>query len=431
MKILLITGTFPPVKCGVGDYTFYLAKHLAEKGNIVEVLTTRKAEKVGLKIPNLTVYPLMESWDFVDLLKMSDFIKRNAPDIVHVQFVKDTYNNEIAICFLPMFIKSRMKQGCKFFTTIHETGIPFKDSGIEVTKRRLVPLYKLLWTSLSRLRLTRTYEVLNVADENRHFNHEKVIGKMFEWIDGIIVVDNEYKKWLTEKISVHPSKIVHIPVGSNIERIPNFSKGDKKITQTKLGIRQDDTIVSFFGFIHRGKGLETLFIAFKQVISKRRKGPKPYLLIIGELNEVVGDRRYLYNMKKLSKELGIEKRVFWTGYCSSENVSRYLLSSDVCVLPYDEGVSFKRGTFITAISHGLPTITTIGTKIPDDLHSGKDVLLVPSNDPAKLAEAIMNLTNSKELLIKLKKYSTYLARKFSWESIVQKTMQTYQRNVCE
>ena len=49
MKVLLVTGSFPPMKCGVGDYTACLAEALARKPNIeVAVLTSQGAE--GLEV---------------------------------------------------------------------------------------------------------------------------------------------------------------------------------------------------------------------------------------------------------------------------------------------------------------------------------------------------------------------------------------------
>ncbi len=45
MRVMLITGSFPPMHCGVGDYTCKLAAALAERADLcVTVLTSRGAE---------------------------------------------------------------------------------------------------------------------------------------------------------------------------------------------------------------------------------------------------------------------------------------------------------------------------------------------------------------------------------------------------
>lgn len=43
IKVLMICGSFPPMKCGVGDYTSRLAESLADNGTEVTVLTSDKS----------------------------------------------------------------------------------------------------------------------------------------------------------------------------------------------------------------------------------------------------------------------------------------------------------------------------------------------------------------------------------------------------
>ncbi len=67
MKILLVTGSYPPDTCGVGDYTFNLAEALLKKGTTVEVITK-------------------EDWNITNTFKIIKRIKSIKPNVVHIQY---------------------------------------------------------------------------------------------------------------------------------------------------------------------------------------------------------------------------------------------------------------------------------------------------------------------------------------------------------
>jgi len=45
MRILIVTGKYPPLKCGIGVYTRELSKSLSLKGNLVSILSTFSKQK--------------------------------------------------------------------------------------------------------------------------------------------------------------------------------------------------------------------------------------------------------------------------------------------------------------------------------------------------------------------------------------------------
>jgi glycosyltransferase involved in cell wall biosynthesis len=74
-----------------------------------------------------------------------------------------------------------------------------------------------------------------------------------------------------------------------------------------------------------------------------------------------------------------------------------LHAADVCVLPFDEGISLHNSTFAAAATHGLPIITTRGESIEPPFRHNENVVLCPPRDPAALAEAIAELIDRPEL----------------------------------
>jgi len=116
----------------------------------------------------------------------------------------------------------------------------------------------------------------------------------------------------------------------------------------------------------------------------------------------------------------------WTGYTPPEEVSANLLASDICVLPYRDGASFRRGSFMAALVHGLPIVTTRPkSQIPSRLQDGENVLLVPPDDAAALTEAIARLADSPELRQRLGQGAKEMSKAFGWDSIAEKTLEVY------
>ncbi|MBI3815605.1 MAG: methyltransferase domain-containing protein, partial [Nitrospinae bacterium] len=66
------------------------------------------------------------------------------------------------------------------------------------------------------------------------------------------------------------------------------------------------------------------------------------------------------------------------GYCSSEDVSRYLSASDIFLLPLIDGVSSRRTTLMTALQHCVPVVSTSGFLTDDIFLKEQFILLSPS-----------------------------------------------------
>lgn len=77
MRVVLITGSYPPDTCGVGDYTFRLVSELQACGVIIKVIT-----KYDWKLANI-----------FDIIKQ---IRSFNPDIVHIQYPTIGYEYGLA-----------------------------------------------------------------------------------------------------------------------------------------------------------------------------------------------------------------------------------------------------------------------------------------------------------------------------------------------
>jgi glycosyltransferase involved in cell wall biosynthesis len=134
---------------------------------------------------------------------------------------------------------------------------------------------------------------------------------------------------------------------------------------------------------------------------------------------------YADRVRSLVEARGLVDRIHWTGYTSPEEVSSNLVAADVVVMPYRDGVSFRRTTFIAALRHERPVVTTVPAVPLAELHDGDNVLLVPPGNVELLAEAVARLAEEKELRDRLSVGAATLGRQFDWPVIAQRTLELY------
>jgi glycosyltransferase involved in cell wall biosynthesis len=121
------------------------------------------------------------------------------------------------------------------------------------------------------------------------------------------------------------------------------------------------------------------------------------------------------------------QRVHWTGYTPPEEVSANLLAADVVVLPYRDGASFRRGSFMAALAHGRPIVSTHPPVHLPELRDGENVLLVPPDDPDAVAAAMARLATNPALRQRLGEGAEALAREFTWDRIAIRTAELFGR----
>lgn len=304
MRICMITGTMPPAKCGVGDYTEILSNGLAKIDDLeLSVITT---QGLGDKEPDYKVYPIVKKWDFSCINIILNKIDEIKPDIVHIQYPTTEYKKYIFINFLPFILK------CKNYTvitTIHE----FSDN-----------------SSLGKFRLC----------PNILFSKK------------IIVVDPRFKEDILKKSIFKHKDVQYVNIGSNIPK-SNINDSERVEIRQKILASQDTFIIGYFGFINSKKGVETIINSISKLIDNGIENVK--FLIIGELSK---DDNYHLMLLNMIEELKLKENVYITGYLPKEEVGKYINITNVMALPFANGVSPRNGSFLAAKQESKPVITT-------------------------------------------------------------------------
>ena len=103
MKVLVISGAYPPMHAGEATNAYHLCKQLVDRGIEVHVLTS--VGNVGTADARIQVHPIMESWGWIELLRARTFLKDCAPDAVFLMYIGLMYRCHPMVTFLPTLCK--------------------------------------------------------------------------------------------------------------------------------------------------------------------------------------------------------------------------------------------------------------------------------------------------------------------------------------
>jgi len=213
---------------------------------------------------------------------------------------------------------------------------------------------------------------------------------------------------LTEDMKSRLQKFAHrniyvIPNGIDLKKFENLSRDNIQHTlQTKKG----EQFLIFVGRLRPEKGMQYLIEAMRLIRNKRSS---VRLIIVGEGPEE-------YGLKRLVEQLNLEHCVTFMGNVPNEKVPKYMAIADVFILPsLSEGLPIA---LLEAMAAGLPIIATRVGGIPCVLEDGKNGLLVNPGSSSDLAEKILMLMRSPELMKKMSEANREKSRSYSWENIV-------------
>jgi glycosyltransferase involved in cell wall biosynthesis len=413
---------------GVADHTAHLARHLIRLEMEVSILTSYKCqidESANTQYPisntpSPIVYPIITTWSLGCWRQISRFLEEHRPDVLHIQYQAAAFDLGGWINWLPWWLRRRQARP-RLVVTFHDLRVPylFPKAG------------PLRWRSILALaRYADAVIVTNVEDEQ---TLRKALGLRDSGTQGIRTQETRLpdppiaESPIPDSLSpdsLIPESLTLIPLGSNVEPQPpaNYDRGRWR---ARLGITEGTLLLAYFGFLSESKGGEDLILALDRLV---RKGYDARLLMIGGQ---VGDvdptnRAYADRVRSLVQKHDLADRVYWTGHISPEEVSANLLAADMIVMPYRDGTSFRRTTFIAALRHACPVVTTHPTIPLAGLCDGDNVLLVPPRDVEALVRAIVRLADDTELRSRLSQGAQLLGQRFDWPLITRQTAAVYQ-----
>jgi glycosyltransferase involved in cell wall biosynthesis len=393
---MLVSGEYPPDPGGVGDYTHLLGRALIARGHGVMVVTSDQRPTTNdqrlmtgaqrpTKADSLSEEPqrvtISGNWSWRSIRPLLKTVATIRPEIVHIQYQTGAYGMRPAINLLPRLLR-RLHPRTRIVVTMHDLRLPY---------------------------------LLPKAGPLRYF----VTRRLIEDVDLVVVTNAGDRQRLAGRgrpdpelfLAGEPLQTRLIPIGSNIEPQPPAGWRRAAWRQTN-GIGADETAIAFFGLASPSKGLLDLVAALSAL-------PRPFrLLVIGGEARSNADQAYLAQVRAAIDRLELGERIYFTGYCDPRTVSAHLLAADIGALPFHDGASYRRGSLLAMLAHGLPLVTTRPeAPLEPPLVDGEDALLVEPGAPAQIAEAIERLARDTQLQKWLSENGRSLADHFTWPAI--------------
>ena len=362
------------MKCGIGDYTARLVAHLAARGVEVDVLACRSPLVKPSGPPEVQVFPLLSNVPALDSRAIAGHARRHHCDLIHIQYPTWPFRRSLTISFLPALL--RLFGAGPVAVTFHEVARCHP-----INRLRLIPV---AYTSAAITATTR-----------------------------------EDCRWLGSWLPGVARRVVHVPIGANLEPDPgpDFSREDYR---RKLGIADDETAACHFGFVFRNKLIEDLLAALRQAVNT---GAGLRLVFMTGVERTEGS--YGAQVLELIEELGLRSRVVHTGFLPPREVSRCFGACDFASLLFRDGASFRRGSILAAMAHGLPIVSCSNGPVPAGIQNGENMLLSEAGDVGGIAENMLRLCRDGDLRQKLARASLKTAERFAWPAIAKRTIALY------
>jgi len=239
----------------------------------------------------------------------------------------------------------------------------------------------------------------------------------------IIVMANTAIDILEKSYGVNKNKIHVIYHG-----IPNALVNSKNFLRKKLRL-ENKIVLSTFGLLSKGKGIEYMIKALPKLVEKY---PNILYLIIGETHPAVRKNEgeeYRNKLVKIVKKLKLQNYVkFYNKYLTLEEIVSYLIASDIYICTNLDENQIVSGTLSYAIGCGKATVSTPNIYAKEVL-SDKKGILAKFRNPSSFAIAINKILSDPKLKEDLEKNAYSFGRAMIWPNVATRYLNIFNKVV--
>jgi glycosyltransferase involved in cell wall biosynthesis len=358
-RVDLVFPALPPALDGIGDHTARLAEALARDCD-VRVLT---AQEGALPIRGATVERAFTR-SRRGALALPAAVAARRPDWLLLQFEQFSYGRWGLNPLLPLALRviRRRSPATRLALVAHEDFVPVTSWKFAI----MTTWQRAQFWALGRL-------------------SDLVLCSVAEWAV-------RYERWFPG------AEVRHLPVGSNVRPIG----AGRREARLALGVPVDAFVLGVFGNVRAQRSLGAVRAAAEAL---RQRGAPLAVLYAGPQSAAV--RAGLPGVRLID-----------AGPVSEADASRCFAAMDVYVAPFFEGVTARRGSFMAALAHGVPSVTT-GGPLTDPLlrrAHGRAFLLAEAGDTDAFVRQTLRLHDDAALQKRLRRGALDLyARHFAWD----------------
>lgn len=138
---------------------------------------------------------------------------------------------------------------------------------------------------------------------------------------------------------------------------------------------------------------------------------------------IAGNGPELARLEALSRSLGLDKEVCFSGHLDNDGIGELYRSADMFVNP--SLVDNMPISILEALASGVPVISTDAGGIPWMVENGRTALLVPRADAQALALALLSLLGDPERAARLASAGRESVQQYSWQAVRTRLFAVY------
>ncbi|TAM60408.1 glycosyltransferase [bacterium] len=244
-------------------------------------------------------------------------------------------------------------------------------------------------------------------------HHRQVTRELCVRADVVIVLSQTGRRILEEVYGLEPARIVVIQHG-----VPDVGFMPTDALKAELGFG-GRLLVSTFGLISRGKGLEYAIDALPAIVERH---PEVLYLAIGETHPEVRRQEgesYRESLQERVAELGLERNVaFVNEYLTLDRLITYLRATDVYLTPYLNPVQIVSGTLAYAMGLGKAIVST-PYLYAEELLAHRRGYLAGFRDASSIAVQVNRLLDDPGLRRCVERRAYRFGRQMTWPNVAR------------
>jgi len=382
---------------GMNVYVRELAQELGRRGIVIDIFTRRASPDA----PEID-YSLGEN-----------------VRVIHIQAgVSQTLNPEEVYCHLPQFTSEVIA-----FTTRHKLDYDL--------------IYSHYWLSgcvAQNLKQVWGTPFVQMFHTLGHMKNRIIPGKVAMLPDVRITTETQIVQWADRIVAATPAeqaqllwlyrsnrrKIVIASPGVNTRRFHPIPTEEAK---AHLNIPQNTNLLVFVGRIEPLKAVDTIIEALDIIWRDN-----PSLLETIRLGIIGGNPNdsadpEISHLKQMVAELDLAPFVDFVGAKDQSLLPYYYTAASAVLVPSDYE-SFGM-VALEAMASGTPVIASEVGGLAFLVEDGKTGFLVPSRDPAALADRITRLLQNPEKQTYMRRESAEVARRYAWSAIADQLLAVF------
>ncbi len=250
-------------------------------------------------------------------------------------------------------------------------------------------------------------------------HQREVLTALCEEAERVIVMTETARGLLLRMNGCAPEKIRVVQHGAPV--VLGRRSGNGSVQSRGLDRLRSRFVLSTFGLISPGKGIETAIAALPAIIERY---PEVLYLVAGRTHPEVArlkGEQYRLLLERRAVDLGVADHVeFDDRFLSVPELADLLHATDVFLTPYRNPEQIASGALTFAIAAGCAAISTPYLFAKDILATGAGKL-VPFDDVAAIENAVCDFIESPESLAAAREEARRIGTDLAWPSIAAET----------